>query len=81
MIMVEVAMFDVVKEVIIDTLSCAAEKVTMEANLFDDLGADSLDAVELSLAVEEKTGITIDEEAMTEMKTVADIVDYLEAHK
>ena len=79
--MVEVAMFDVVKEVIIDTLSCAAEKVTMEANLFDDLGADSLDAVELSLAVEEKTGITIDEEAMTEMKTVADIVDYLEAHK
>ena len=79
--MVEVAMFEVVKEVIIDTLSCAAEKVTMEANLFDDLGADSLDAVELSLAVEEKTGITIDEEAMTEMKTVADIVDYLEAHK
>ena len=79
--MVELAMFDVVKEVIIDTLSCAAEKVTMEANLFEDLGADSLDAVELSLAVEEKTGITIDEDAMTEIKTVADIVNYLEAHK
>ena len=74
-------MFDVVKEIIIDTLSCPAEKVTMEANLFDDLGADSLDAVELSLAVEEKTGITIDEDAMTEMKTVSDIVEYLEAHK
>ena len=79
--MVEVAMFDVVKEVIIDTLSCAAEKVTLEANLFDDLGADSLDAVELSLAVEEKTGITIDEDAREEIKTVADIVNYLEAHK
>jgi acyl carrier protein len=53
----------------------------MEANLFEDLGADSLDAVELSLAVEEKTGITIDEDAMAEIKTVADIVNYLEAHK
>ena len=53
----------------------------MEAKLFEDLGADSLDAVELSLAVEEKTGITIEEEAMENIKTVADIVNYLEAHK
>lgn len=74
-------MFEVVKEVIIDSLSCPAEKVTMEANLFEDLGADSLDAVELSLAIEEKTGITIDEEAMANMKTVGDIVEYLEANK
>ena len=74
-------MFETVKEIIIDTLSCDASKVTMEANLFDDLGADSLDAVELSLAVEEKTGITIDEDAMTNMKTVSDIVEYLEANK
>jgi len=74
-------MFETVKEIIIDTLSCPADKVTMEANLFDDLGADSLDAVELSLAVEEKTGITIDEDSMTNMKTVADIVNYLEENK
>ena len=74
-------MFETVKEIIIDTLSCDAAKVTLEANLFDDLGADSLDAVELSLAVEEKTGITIDEDAMTNMKTVKDIVDYLEQNK
>ncbi len=74
-------MFETVKEIIIDTLSCSADKVTMEANLFDDLGADSLDAVELSLAVEEKTGITIEEEAMAQIKTVADIVNYLEEHK
>ena len=74
-------MFDDVKEIIVETLGCAEDSVTMDANLFDELGADSLDAVELSLAVEEKTGITIDEDAMAEMKTVADIVNYLEEHK
>jgi acyl carrier protein len=74
-------MFEEVKEVIVDTLSCEADKVTMEANIFDDLGADSLDAVELNLALEEKFDIAIDEEAMAQIKTVGDIVEYLEAHK
>ena len=74
-------MFEEVKEIMIDTLSCDADKVTMEANIFDDLGADSLDAVELNLALEEKLGISIDEEAMANMKTVADIVNYLESNK
>jgi acyl carrier protein len=62
-------------------LSCEADKVTLEANIFDDLGADSLDAVELNLALEEKFDIAIDEDAMAEIKTVGDIVEYLEAHK
>ena len=70
-------MFEEVKEIMIDTLNCDADKVTMEANIFDDLGADSLDAV----ALEEKLGISIDEEAMANMKTVADIVNYLESNK
>jgi acyl carrier protein len=74
-------MFEEVKEVIVDTLSCEADKVTLEANIFDDLGADSLDAVELNLALEEKFDIAIDEEAMAQIKTVGDIVEYLEAHK
>ncbi|MCR5116946.1 MAG: acyl carrier protein [Lachnospiraceae bacterium] len=74
-------MFEIVKEVIIDILSCSEDKITLESDLFKDLGADSLDAVELSLAVEEKTGITIDQDALPELKTVQDIVDYLEAHK
>ncbi len=74
-------MFDVVKEVIVDTLSCDADKVTLEANLFEDLGADSLDAVELTLACEEKTGIRIPEEELENIKTVADIVKFLEEHK
>ena len=74
-------MFEIVKEVIIDILSCSEDKITLESDLFKDLGADSLDAVELSLAVEEKTGSTIDQDALPELKTVQDIVDYLEAHK
>jgi acyl carrier protein len=77
----EIIMFEIVKEVIIDILSCSEDKITLESDLFKDLGADSLDAVELSLAVEEKTGITIDQDALPELKTVQDIVDYLEAHK
>ena len=74
-------MFEEVKEIMIDTLNCDADKVPMEANIFDDLGADSLDTVELNLALEEKLGISIDEEAMANMKTVADIVNYLESNK
>lgn len=74
-------MFEEVKELIIDTLNCEEDKVTMEANIFEDLGADSLDAVELNLALEEKFGISIDEETMAGIKTVGDIVNYLEANK
>lgn len=74
-------MFDEIKEVIVDTLNCDADKVVMEANLFDDLGADSLDAVELNLALEEKFGISIDEDTMANIKTVADVVKYIEENK
>ena len=70
--------FEKVKEIIVDTLSCDAEKVTMEANLFDDLGADSLDAVELNMALEEALGFAVEDEALSQMKTVGDIVSYLE---
>lgn len=74
-------MFEVVKEIIMENLCCDADKVTMEANIYDDLGIDSLEAVELTLACEEKTGIRIPEEELDNIKTVGDIVEYLEAHK
>ena len=74
-------MFEEVKELIIDTLNCEEDKVTLEANIFEDLGADSLDAVELNLALEEKFGISIDEETMAGIKTVGDTVNYLQANK
>ena len=75
--MVEVAMFDVVKEVIIDTLSCAAEKVTMEANLFDDLGADSLDVFQIIMGIEEEFDIEIANEDAENISTVRDAVEQI----
>ena len=70
--------FDKVKEIIVDTLSCGEEKVTLEASLADDLGADSLDAVEVNMALEEAFGISIPDEALAEFKTIQDIVTYVE---
>ncbi len=73
--------FDKVRDVIVDTISCDADEVTPEASLTDDLGADSLDAVELQMAFEEAFDITIPDEDMQDMKTVNDIVEYIEDHQ
>lgn len=73
-------MFEKVRNIIVDTLSCDADKVTMEASLADDLGADSLDAVELNMALEDNLGVAISDEELANMKTVGDIVNYLEAN-
>lgn len=70
--------FEKVKEVMVDTLSCDEEKVTMEANLADDLKIDSLDSVELAMSLEEEFGIKIPDSELFEMKTVADIVAAIE---
>ena len=64
-----------------ETLNCDADQVTMEARLAEDLDADSLAAVELSMALEEAFGVTIEDEALPQMKTVGDLVAYLESHK
>lgn len=73
--------FEEVREVILDTLACDAEQVTLDATLMEDLSADSLSIVELTMALEEKSGITIDDEATAKLKTVGDIVQYLQAHQ
>lgn len=70
--------FDKVKEIIVDTLSCDEDKVTLEANLKDDLDADSLDAVELIMSAEEEFDIEIPDEVAMNIKTVKDIVEYIE---
>ena len=73
-------MFEKVRDIIVDTLSCELEDVTMEADLAEDLGADSLDAVELNIALlEEQLGLSIADDDRPNMKTVGDIVRYLEA--
>lgn len=70
--------FDKVKEVIVDTLGCDEEAVVLTANLKEDLNADSLDAVELSMALEEAFGFTIADEDLMAFVTVKDIVDYID---
>ena len=69
-----------VKEIIINELGVEAEKVTGEASFVEDLGADSLDTVELVMAFEEEFGIDIPDEDAEQMRTVGDAVKYLEAH-
>lgn len=69
--------FEKVRDIIVETLACDATQVTMEASLKDDLGADSLDSMELVMALEETFGLTIEEEKLAEFKTVGDIVTYL----
>lgn len=73
-------MFEQVKKIIVDTLNCEMDDVTMEARLSEDLEADSLDAVELNMALEDELGIGVPDEELSSMKTVGDIVNYLEAH-
>ncbi len=73
--------FEQVRDIIVETLGCDAEQVTMEASLADDLGADSLASVELVMALEEATGISIEDGALAEMKTVGDVMNYLNTHK
>ena len=73
--------FEKVKEIIVETLSCDADKVTPDARLAEDLEADSLEAVELSMAFEDAFGVGIADEDMENIKTVQDIIDYLTSKK
>ena len=73
--------FEKVKEIIVETISCDEDKVTMEAKLADDLGADSLDAVELNMALEEAFEISISDEDLMKFVTVGDIVNHIESVK
>ena len=71
-------LFDDVRDVIVETVSCEAAAVTPEARLNEDLGADSLAAMELIMALEEKLDIEIDDAELDQFKTVNDLVSYLE---
>ena len=73
--------FDKVKEIIVSTLKVDANKVTPEASLEHDLGADSLDAVEVVMALEDEFDIEIADDAAQSIKTVQDIVSYIESLK
>jgi acyl carrier protein len=73
--------FEKVKGIIVERLSVDAKDVTKEASFIDDLGADSLDTVELVMALEEEFGLEIPDEEAEKIVTVGDAVKYIETHK
>lgn len=73
--------FNKVKEIIVNELAIDEKKVTEEATFETDLGADSLDAIELICKLEETFAISIPDDDAMELRTVGQIVDYVEAHK
>ena len=74
-------MFEKVRDIIVDTLSCEMEDVTMEADLAEDLGADSLDAIDIVMSVEDEFGLEVPDEVVESMSTVSDIVKFIEDNK
>ena len=73
--------FDKVKEVVIDKLGVEEDKIVSDASFVDDLGADSLDTVELIMQLEEEFGIEIPDEDAETITTVNAAVDYIEANQ
>ena len=70
-----------VKEIVAEQLSVEAEKVVPEASFINDLGADSLDTVELVMAFEEKFGLEIPDEDAEKISTVQDAINYIASRK
>ena len=69
--------FDKVKDIIAEELGIEEDKILLDSDLFEDLGADSLDAIELIMAVEEAFDIEIPDSEATKIKLVSDIVNFL----
>jgi acyl carrier protein len=73
--------FDKVKEIVVEQLGVDEADVTLDSTFIDDLGADSLDIVELIMAFEEEFNIEIPDEAAEKIKTVRDAVEYIDKEK
>ena len=70
-----------VQKIVVEHLGVEAEKVNEDASFIDDLGADSLDIVELVMAFEEEFGVEIPDDAAEKISTVADAIKYINDHK
>ncbi len=75
------ATFEKVREIVVDQLSVDPDDVAVESTFIDDLGADSLDIVELIMAFEEEFGIEIPDSAAEKIKTVQDVITFIEQNK
>ena len=75
------AIYEKVRDIVVEQLGAEADDVTLESTFIDDLGADSLDIVELIMAFEEEFSIEIPDEAAEKIKTVQDVVNYIEQNQ
>ena len=73
--------FDTIRDIVVEQLGVDADMVQMDTNLMKDLEADSLDAVEIMLGVEEAFGLDIPDEEAEKFETVKDLVEYVDSHK
>ena len=69
--------FERVKKVLVNNLGCSEEEINLESNQIEDLEADSLDIVELIMALEEEFGLTIEDEEAENLQNVGEIVNYI----
>ncbi|MCM0648705.1 acyl carrier protein [Clostridium swellfunianum] len=72
--------FEKVRDIISDQLGIDADEISMESSFVDDLGADSLDIVELIMALESEFDLEIPDEDAEKISVVSDVVDYIKAH-
>ncbi|HEX7561037.1 MAG TPA: acyl carrier protein [Candidatus Humimicrobiaceae bacterium] len=72
--------FDKLKEILVDVLGVKADDVKAESRFVEDLGADSLDLVELIMSFEDKFGVEISDEAAEKLVIVKDVLDFIEAN-
>lgn len=73
--------FDKVKELLANQLNVDKEKITMESNVIADLGADSLDLFEILIALEDEFSVTVSEDKVNDIKTVGQLVEYIDEAK
>lgn len=71
---------DKMKDILVEQLECNPEDITMESLLVDDLGADSLDAIDIVMSVEDTFNVEVPDEIIEKIETVGDIVNYIEDH-
>lgn len=71
-------MLETVKEILANQLQVDVDTITEDTDIMDDLGADSLDVVEMLMAIEQEYGITVPDDVITSFKTVGDVAKYIE---
>ena len=75
-----VMVLDKMKDILVEQLECDPADISMESLLVDDLGADSLDAIDIVMSVEDEFKIEVPDEIIEKIETVGDIVNYIEDH-